>query len=233
MTSLAEDDFDDFDDFDFDEEEEFFDDGDELEEMSEEEFNNAKQAMNRASGKHEEFTKIGDYYIDNIEEDPNAIKLIRYDGIDWDVIVPDTVDDRTVTILDNTFSNNDMIETVVLPDTLRIIDNMTFWSCKSLKEVTISEGLTTIGRCAFGGCDALEKVVFPESLEVVGEMVFIACNSMKEFTFGSNLKSIGSNAFTSCANLEKITVPRGTEIAEDAFVDCPKMGDIVYYDPEE
>ena len=233
VTSFAEDDFDDYDDFDdteFEDDTEW-DDGEDLEEMSDDEFTNAKEAMNKASGNHQEFLKDGDYYYDLLPEEESACKLIRYDGIDWDVVVPDTVAGLKAKVLDCTFSNNAMVETVELPESVEIIDNMCFWMCSGLTKIVIPEGVTTLGRCAFGGCGVLENPVFPESLETVGEMVFIACNSFTEITFGKNLKSIGSNAFTGCEKLEKVTVPRGTEIAEDAFEQCPMMKEVVYYDP--
>ena len=224
------DDFDDFDDTEFEDDTEW-DDGEDLEEMSDDEFTNAKEAMNKASGNHQEFLKDGDYYYDLLPEEESACKLIRYDGIDWDVVVPDTVAGLKAKVLDCTFSNNAMVETVELPESVEIIDNMCFWMCSGLTKIVIPEGVTTLGRCAFGGCGVLENPVFPESLETVGEMVFIACNSFTEITFGKNLKSIGSNAFTGCEKLEKVTVPRGTEIAEDAFEQCPMMKEVVYYDP--
>lgn len=230
LTSLAEDEFDDFDDY-GDEEMEM--DGEDLAEMTEDDFNNAKAAMNAASGNHETFLQEGDYIYEFIPEDSSSCKIIKYDGIDWDVDIPEKVADMNVSILEKTFFNNYFVETVILPETVQKIDIMSFYSCTCLKEVTIQEGVTEIGQCAFGGCSLLEKLELPESLITVEDFAFIACNCMKEFKFGKNLKSIGSNAFNGCQTLEKIIVPRGAEIADDAFTDCPMFTEIEYYDPEE
>ena len=223
LTSLAED-FEEFDDFGDDEE---FED---LGEYTEEEVNNAKSSMDALSGYHDQtILEDGDFRYEPLT-DGKACQITRYTGYDEDVSVPDKLQNLEVTALYQTFSDCSLVETVVLPATIELIDNMAFWKCTSLKRVEIQEGLTRIGRCSFGGCIALKDIVFPESLETVEDMVFISCIELKELTFGKNLKSIGSQAFTGCVNLDKVKVPKGAVIAEDAFEQCPKLGEIEYYD---
>jgi hypothetical protein len=221
--SVAED-FEDFDDFeafgeydDFGDEMEFDDLGD----ASEEDVNNAKDAMNAASGYHDlNVLEEGDFKYEPFE-DGETCQAVRYTGFDEDVSVPEKLKNLSVKMLYQTFSDCTLVETIVLPETIEIIDNMAFWKCTSLKSVEMKEGLKAVGRCSFGGCSELESLEFPESLEYVDEMVFIGCVKLKEVSFGKNLKSIGSQAFTACVNLEKVRVPEGTEIAEDAFEQCP------------
>ena len=218
-TSFAEDD------------EMFFDDDEELEDMTEEEFSDAKSSMNALSGYDLDIPEEGDYKYQPMEDGENC-QILRYTGYDEDVEVPGELRGLTVKALYQTFSDSNIVETVLLPDTIEIIDNMAFWKCINLKHVEIPEGVTTLGRCSFGGCSTLESIEFPETLETVGDMVFIGCTGLTELKFGKNLKSIGSQAFTACVKLEKISVPRGTEIAEDAFEQCPGLSDIEYYDAE-
>lgn len=206
---------------------------DNLGEYSEEDVNNAKSSMDALSGYHDQDVLTdGEFRLDPLP-DGAGCKATRYTGYDEDVKVPDTLKDLTVKELYQTFSDCTLIETVVLPGTIVLIDNMSFWKCTNLKSVEIQEGLTRIGRCSFGGCTSLESISFPESLEIVDDMVFISCIGLKELTFGKNLKSIGSQAFTGCINLEKVSVPKGTAIAEDAFEQCPALNEIEYYDVEK
>ena len=234
ITSLADEfeEFEEFDDFETGEsdgsgdEEEFEDIG----EATEEDINNAKSSLSALSGYHDqEVPEEGDFKYEPLS-DGASCQILRYTGFDEDVFVPEKVKDLSVTGLYQTFSDCSLLETVVLPESLVLIDNMAFWKCINLKHIEIQEGLTRIGRCSFGGCAALESIEFPESLETVDDMVFISCVNLKELSFGKNLKSIGSQAFTGCINLKKISVPRGTVIAEDAFEQCPQLDEINYYD---
>ena len=226
LTSMAED-FEEFDDFGDDEE--FVD----LGEYTEEDVNNAKSSMDSLSGYHDQtILEDGDFRYELLT-DGKECQVTRYTGYDEDVSVPEKLKNLEVTALYQTFSDCSLLETVVLPETIKLIDNMAFWKCTSLEHVEMQEGLTRIGRCSFGGCVALKSIEFPESLETVDDMVFISCVELTELTFGKNLKSIGSQAFTGCIKLEKVRVPRGTVIAEDAFEQCPKLSEIEYYDTEE
>lgn len=233
LPSVAED-FEDFDDFDdFGEYDEFGDEMefDDLGEASEEDVSNAKNAMNALSGYHDlDVQEEGDFKYEALE-DGETCQAVRYTGFDEDVSVPEKMKNLSVKMLYQTFSDCTLVETVILPETIEIIDNMAFWKCTSLKTVEMQEGLKAIGRCSFGGCSELESLDFPESLEYIDEMVFIGCVKLKEVSFGKNLKSIGSQAFTACVNLEKVRIPSGTEIAEDAFEQCPKV-EIERYDAD-
>ena len=189
--------------------------------------------MDSLSGYHDQtILEDGDFRYEPLT-DGKECQVTRYTGYDEDVSVPEKLKNLEVTALYQTFSDCSLLETVVLPETIKLIDNMAFWKCTSLEHVEMQEGLTRIGRCSFGGCVALKSIEFPESLETVDDMVFISCVELTELTFGKNLKSIGSQAFTGCIKLEKVRVPRGTVIAEDAFEQCPKLSEIEYYDTEE
>lgn len=226
LTSAAED-FEEFDDFGDDEE--FVD----LGEYSEEDVNNVKSSMDALSGYHDQtILEDGNFRYEPLT-DGKACQVTRYTGYDEDVSVPEKLQNFEVKALYQTFSDCNLLESVVLPETIELIDNMAFWKCTNLEHVEMQEGLTRIGRCSFGGCTALKNIEFPESLETVDDMVFISCIELTELSFGKNLKSIGSQAFTGCIKLEKVKVPKGAVIAEDAFEQCPKLSEIEYYDVEE
>ena len=215
-----------------DEDEVFFDDDEaELEDMTTEEVSDARNNLNSLAGYSLDIPEEGDYKYQPMEDGENC-QILRYTGYDEDVEVPDQLKGLTVKALYQTFSDSNILETVVLPDTLETIDNMAFWKCINLKSVEIPEGVTTLGRCSFGGCSTLEKIVFPETLETVDDMVFIGCSGLTELKFGKNLKTIGSQAFTACVKLRKVSVPKGTVIAEDAFEQCPGLNDIEYYEAD-
>ena len=102
-----------------------------------------------------------------------------------------------------------------------------FRDCYNLNNVTISEGIETIGKeafqwCsnavfgtlpssirvisgnAFWDCDRIEKLVIPEGVQTLGDAAFGACSGLQKVTLPNTLISIGERAFESCSNLTTV-----------------------------
>ena len=113
-----------------------------------------------------------------------GVKITKYTGIGGDVVVPATLDGKTVLeIGENAFSNND-----------------------SLTSITLPEGLKRIGRAAFQQCRSLNRVTFPESLEGIDEWAFGICSSLTSISLPKNVSFIGGNPFNQCSSLTSISV---------------------------
>lgn len=102
--------------------------------------------------------------------------LIRYNGEDKKVIIPDGVK----VLYDEAFVQQD-IEEVVCPISLEKIGWGAFSYCHNLKKVTLNDGLKIIESCAFNHCDSLETVNKPSSLESVSKYSFCSENLLKQF----------------------------------------------------
>ncbi len=63
-----------------------------------------------------------------------------------------------------------------------------------LKDVTIDEGVTSVGNWAFSGCPELTSVSLPETLTSIGEHAFFGCTALEEMTIPKSVTSIGSGA---------------------------------------
>lgn len=83
-----------------------------------------------------------------------------------------------------TFCNFKSIETVYLPDSVKIIGDNTFEGCSSLKSININSNIKIIGQNAFKDCTAIKEIKVPD-----------------------NVKTIGIGAFEGCTSLESITLP--------------------------
>ena len=79
------------------------------------------------------------------------------------------------------------------------------------REVTIPEGVQSIGDSAFSYCNSLSSLTLPSSLQSIGEEAFCCCNSLTSLTFPSTLQSIGNHAFVCCYNLSALYIPTDTE----------------------
>lgn len=69
-------------------------------------------------------------------------------------------------------------------------------SHENLTSVTISEGVTTIGRNAFSECRNLSSVSLPNSLVSIGQYAFDDCSALTSITIPGSVTSIGYFAFS-------------------------------------
>lgn len=92
---------------------------------------------------------------------------------------------------------------------------------KSIKSVTIGEGVTSIGSDAFYDCTLLKSITIPEGVTSIGSSAFNRCTSLTSITIPEGVTSIGSYAFYNCSSLTSITIPDSvTSIGSDAFYGC-------------
>lgn len=105
------------------------------------------------------------------------------------------------------------VEEVVMPDSVKMICNEAFSSCKYLKKINLSKNLqkTTnqLGNNAcFKKCERLKCIEIPAGIKEIPNMMFFGCRELSEVVFHDGLEVIGTSAFASCRNLEKINLPK-------------------------
>lgn len=118
----------------------------------------------------------GDYRYENI--DGNSIIFWEYLGSDTDLVVPEKIDGKTVTMLARgAFYNKTNLKSITLPKTLKYIKGCAFWGCTSLESVVIPDGVSTIEEYAFAECYSLKSVTIPKSVTSIGDRLFFLLNS--------------------------------------------------------
>lgn len=118
----------------------------------------------------------GDYRYENI--DGKSIIFWEYLGSDTDVVIPEQIDGKTVTMLARgAFYNQANLKSITLPKTLTYIKGCAFWGCTSLESVVIPDGVSTIEEYAFAECYSLKCVTIPKSVTSIGDRLFFLLNS--------------------------------------------------------
>lgn len=126
--------------------------------------------------------------------------------------------------------NSDICEITVGDGVTSIGDNA-FHSCKELSMVTFMGGLTRIGSGAFAGCEVLRDFDFPYSLETIGANAFSECNGLVDVSIPDSVQSIGSEAFSLCEGLSMVELPTTlTKIPDGIFTDCTLLDSITIPD---
>ncbi len=93
----------------------------------------------------------------------------------------------------------------------------------TFSKVTISEGVTHVGKYAFYGNSSLTSVTLPESLLTIGAQAFYR-SGLANITIPDGVLSIGNEAFYNCQNLLKAKVGRGVStLPQGIFNACAYM----------
>ena len=104
---------------------------------------------------------------------------------------------------------SDMMETLVLPNTIRHIGTRAFDGSKNLQKVDGLTNVKYIGRAAFRGCSSLTVLELPNTLTHIGSEAFNGCTALKKLHLPGSVAQIGEKAFENCPDLQ-ITCEAGS-----------------------
>lgn len=140
------------------------------------------------------------------------------------IVIPDEVDGVPVIgIKEGAFEENEKLEQIVLPTTLRSIEARAFAGCTSLTAVECPDSLEYIGDEAFFGCVSLEKVTFWENVRFIGNSAFSDCAALKEIS-DIYAEEIGMQAFYFCESLSSVVIKEKVDkIGMGAFYGCSSL----------
>ena len=94
-------------------------------------------------------------------------EVIDYTGTATRIMIADTYEGKPVTVIAyGAFESKDIVS-VVMPDSIVIIEERAFKCCYSLVNVTLSNQLKSIGREAFWDCINLFEINIPESVQSI------------------------------------------------------------------
>ena len=116
--------------------------------------------------------------------DDGRVKITGYNGGAETVVIPDTIDGKSVTS----------------------IGRRAFEGCTNLKSITIPNSVTEMGRRAFSGCSSLTGIAIPDNVTEIGKYAFDGCKSLTSITIPDGVTSIGDGAFYNCSSLTEIKV---------------------------
>lgn len=102
------------------------------------------------------------------------------------------------------------------------------WAPSGLEgEYHIREGVKVIGNVAFGWCRSLKSINIPNSVTNIGDSVFLLCRSLTKINIPNSVTNIGNRAFSSCKSLTSINIPDSvTNIWNCAFSLCKSLTNI-------
>ncbi|MCR5652340.1 MAG: leucine-rich repeat domain-containing protein [Ruminococcus sp.] len=132
------------------------------------------------------------------------------------------------TIGESSFQSCENLKTIIIPDSVKTIDNYAFAYCVSLGDsvegVNIGSGVETIGKGAFS-CTGIRSLTIPDSVKTIDLIAFSICNNLYDVTIGddTSLTTIDSKAFQGCEYLGCLTVPGDKNFNYDGL---PKVAEL-------
>ena len=104
------------------------------------------------------------------------------------------IKDTTKVIADGVFDNYENLKQVEFPNSLERIGYNSFRSCTSLEEISIPEGVKSIGESAFM-YSGLKKVDLPDTVVDIDDYAFMECIHLSEINLPKNIENIGRWCF--------------------------------------
>lgn len=103
----------------------------------------------------------------------NMIVITGCSKDEINLVIPSNIDGKAVCqIKENSFINNNYLESIVIPGSVKVIGGYAFSSCKKLKYINLEEGVETIEDWAFIS-SPIETINLPKSIRNIGTNAFL------------------------------------------------------------
>lgn len=116
------------------------------------------------------------------------------------------------------------LESVVIPNSVKYIENEAFSECDRLNSIALPNNLLKIGSLCFMDCRSLTSVEVPGSIKVLKHGTFKRCDSLWDIKINEGISEIEKYCFYGCSKLSDIQIPKSLIHAEqDIFYDCNSL----------
>lgn len=116
---------------------------------------------------------------------------------------------------------NEYAGSIVLPSTITYeghdydvmgVAHRAFQDCAQVTDVSVSEGVSWIGRWAFAGCENLQSITMPKSLSYIHDNAFYYCNALEVISIDAVIPpAVNENTFKGVDKSIPVIVPAGCE----------------------
>ena len=153
-----------------------------------------------------------------------ALSGCRSELKDKVIVVPEKIDGAEVVAIETgAFIDNEDVVAIVLPDTVKMIEDTAFNGCEKLKYVYFGSGLKETGDMMFYFCKKLEKIELPEGIERINGVIAFSCSSLKEITVPASATDIPNGIMLSEDFDGVIKTPAGSAAEKAALEEGLKV----------
>ncbi len=122
------------------------------------------------------------------------------------------------------YSIRSEIKAVSVSQGITHIGKNAFRRLTEMTSLSLPDGLLSIGESAFAFCDSFSSVALPKSLTTIDKEAFYCAAGLKSVTLPEGLTALGEEAFFGCLQLSSVTVPKNIKvIGKNTFNSCMKL----------
>ena len=146
----------------------------------------------------------------------DTIKITKYKGTDESIVIPSEIDGKKVTVIGSSaFYGFKSLKNIEIPDGITSIENYAFCQCWSITSLSVPESVTSIGTGAIRFCGDLKEIKLPSNLTVLSDSLFGADANLEYITFGDAEKT------------DTVIIPETVQkIGNYVFMNCEKIKNI-------
>ena len=175
-----------------------------------------------------------EYSLSKNDRDQDVAKITKYYGSVSAIVIPNTIDGYPVVAIGNqAFARNSYLKTVLIPDSITLIEQEAFAECRNLEMVTLSSNLEELYDRVFYNNDMLTSIEIPKSLKELTTNFgadagpFNSCDGLKNVSFEQGTTKIASVLFANCPGIESIVIPDTvTDIEYYAFYGSKNLREV-------
>lgn len=163
--------------------------------------------------------------------------IMGFNNTTANVSIPSEINGLPVTVIGcedvwggkGAFQDNSSMQTVTIPESVKLIDENAFKNCSGLQQVLVGKGVKTIGNSAFEDCAYMQRIQFNgNTLTSIGNLAFADCVALDNLTLPESLETIGDKAFENCSALSYIKIPdKVTYLGGGSFCRCTALEEVV------
>lgn len=125
-----------------------------------------------------------------------------------------------------TYDDTSNDKEVTVPEGVITIGEYAFYYHSDFEKINLPDTVKIIHFNAFEGCDFLKEITIPDSVEMIEENILISCNHLEKINISENshLKELKSYAFISCYYIESLYIPASVEkIGNNICLECYQL----------
>ncbi|OHT11362.1 hypothetical protein TRFO_19253 [Tritrichomonas foetus] len=134
------------------------------------------------------------------------------------------IDLSNTTSLSQIRLSNTKIESITIPDSVKLLEDGCFENCFQLTTVTFSDKSQchTFGKKAFYKC-GITSIELPKSLKLIGSFCFHECNQLNMIDLSKCHAKLSQNSISSCPSLTTLKINKSISFAESSISDCENI----------
>ncbi len=177
----------------------------------------------------------------NVSGDGTHAVVVSYIGSAKNVVIAEEYDGKPVTKIKNNAFDGKSINSILIPDSIMEIGDYAFYNCSTMTDVTVGNGLLSVGTDAFALCTGLMSVHITDiskwcaisfenhsanPLSCANDL-YIGTEAVRNLVIPVGVESIGNYAFYNCIFITDLTISNGVvSIGSSAFSYCRSITEI-------